>query len=98
MGILDWRPATEDFVALGHEILQMEVDGEVICHLVNLYRENAPPDPRSRCQTVEKSGAEAVYQLSFGKIELKTADGKVQVEFFTGSCHISESDMLSQGP
>jgi hypothetical protein len=45
MGIVGWRPSSDGFISTQNGDIEMEVDGFVLCHIMNLYGLSLDPDP-----------------------------------------------------
>jgi hypothetical protein len=88
--IVDWKPLQEGWRRTNEDRIEMEVDGEVICHIINLYREAKFVWGRPRLFT----RVEGTASLSFGEL---TFTDKAHVHFSPGILETIDSVRMPFG-
>ncbi|KAL4947616.1 hypothetical protein BDW69DRAFT_110412 [Aspergillus filifer] len=83
-GVLAWRlPSTEIDPTVSGD-LSLEVDGEVMCHVINLYRLYKHQVSRSSSAGCEES-KDTQYIFPFGRPSLSKTDDRSMVRFTPGA-------------
>ncbi|KAK3995007.1 hypothetical protein QBC44DRAFT_320930 [Cladorrhinum sp. PSN332] len=63
--VLEWKPLHHEIDPVESGQLPLVIDGEALCHIINLYQTYTEPRPR------KISGAEGKAQTSFGRLALR---------------------------
>lgn len=80
--IVNWRPSTDGFISTQNGGIEMEIDGAVLCHIINLY--SIHREPRSGAAR-DNGKAQQRYHLQFGELAWETIEGQIHGHFRPGS-------------
>lgn len=100
-GIVDWRPSTDGLVGTQNGGIEMEMDGPVLCHILNLY--SRPLFYRvllsqSRYDEKVDHRLGKQYSLVFGKLAWDVINGQVHAHFTPGAERTLTSETQPFGP
>jgi hypothetical protein len=83
-GVLEWRLPTDGVDPIESGRMSLDIDGAVLCHIINLYRIYHEAAPRG----FTKGDSDASFEFPFGKLSVRKEDsGKREfcVQFFPGT-------------
>jgi hypothetical protein len=86
MNIVDWKPSNDGLISTQNGGIEMEVDGAVLCHIMNLY--SPSPNPRryfGRAPAqVPSCASEKVCNFPFGRLAWNETEGQIHAHFEPG--------------
>ena len=85
-GVASWRPSIDGFISTQNGGIEMEVDGSVLCHIINLYSTTLNPDPWGRSWPEELPDRRKRKQCDFpfGKLSWDTIANQIHAHFTPG--------------
>lgn len=86
MQIASWRPSIDGYINTQNGGVEMEIDGSVLCHIINLYSTTPDPDPWARQEEEEMPNRREAKQVTFpfGELAWEKVDGKMHAHFKPG--------------
>jgi hypothetical protein len=86
MGIVGWRPTNDGFISTQNGSIEMEIDGSVLCHIINLYSLPLDPSPyaRSNDERIPNCADQKLCKLPFGRLAWEKANGQIHAHFEPG--------------
>lgn len=88
MKVAEWRPRpeTNEFITLQNGGVQMEFEGPVLCHIINLF--STTPDPntwnRRHREKLKNQRLERRCSFTFGQLAWTTGDDELHAHFIPG--------------
>jgi len=85
-GIVGWRPSTDGFINTQNGGIEMEIDGALLCHIMNLYSVPVDPAPylREIAEQVPSCTDQKFCRFSFGTLAWEKANGQIHAHFEPG--------------
>lgn len=88
MKVAEWRPrsATNEFITLQNGGVQMEFEGSVLCHIINLFSVTPDPDPwnRRHREKLKNRRLDRQCSFTFGQLAWTTVDDELHAHFSPG--------------
>ncbi|KAE9368797.1 hypothetical protein N431DRAFT_64443 [Stipitochalara longipes BDJ] len=86
MGIVGWRPSSDGFINTQNGGIEMEVDGAVLCHIMNLYALSLDPNPWVRVQPkqIPRYTDQKLCTFPFGRLGWEKTNGQIHAHFEPG--------------
>jgi hypothetical protein len=86
MDIVGWRPSNDGFISTQNGGIEMEIDGAVLCHIMNIYALSLDPDPWALAceQRIPRYTDQKLCQLPFGTLAWETPKGQIHAHFEPG--------------
>lgn len=86
MGIVGWRPSTDGFINTQNGGIEMEVDGAVLCHIINLYSFSLDPSryARSHPERIPNCTDHKRCTFPFGTLAWEKTNGQIHAHFEPG--------------
>lgn len=93
MGVVTWRLTTDGFVNTQDGSIVMEVEGSVLCHIINLFSVTLDQEPwQSRVRTLPNRRLERRCEFPFGELAWTMTGNSYHAHFKPGPI----DDMLSE--
>lgn len=85
MGIVNWRPSMDGYINTQNGGVEMEIDGSVLCHIINLYSTTHDPSAFRRHRELMPNRRETkICTFPFGELAWNTVNGKTHAHFQPG--------------
>jgi len=84
MGVVGWRPSSDGFINTQNGGIEMEVDGAVLCHIMNLYGISLNLDSWVESKPIPRYTNKKLCKFPFGRLGWKKMDGQTHAHFEPG--------------
>ncbi|PMD61637.1 uncharacterized protein K444DRAFT_374957 [Hyaloscypha bicolor E] len=86
MNIVGWRPSNDGFISTQNGGIEMEVDGAVLCHIMNLYSPSLNPETYwgGSAGRVPSYASKESCILPFGRLAWTKTGGEIHAHFEPG--------------
>ncbi|EEA26016.1 hypothetical protein TMatcc_005732 [Talaromyces marneffei ATCC 18224] len=86
MQVASWRPSIDGYINTQNGGVEMEIDGSVLCHIINPYSTTPDPDPWACQEEEEMPNRREAKQVTFpfGELAWSTVEGKTHAHFKPG--------------
>jgi hypothetical protein len=86
MGIVGWRPSNDGFLSAQNGGIEMEIDGAVLCHIMNLYIVPLDHTPwvRDNPERILNCTEQKSCKFPFGRLAWDEANGRIHAHFEPG--------------
>ncbi|KAN0093634.1 hypothetical protein V8E51_016818 [Hyaloscypha variabilis] len=86
MDVVCWRPSSDGFISTQNGGIEMEVDGSVLCHIMNLYGISLDLDSwvRRKPEQIPRYTDQELCKFPFGRLGWKKMDGQTHAHFEPG--------------
>jgi hypothetical protein len=86
MDVVAWRPSTDGFINTQNGGIEMEVEGSVLCHIINLFSVTLNPEPWTRAwaENLPDRRRERHCDFPFGRLVWTTAGDQIHAHFTPG--------------
>jgi hypothetical protein len=87
MDIVGWRPSNDGFISTQNGDLEMEIDGSVLCHIMNHYSVSLDldPDVRYHPEPIPSRADQKLCEFPFGRSAWETSNDQIHAHFKPGA-------------